>query len=245
MIRPPPPDSRPLSRARFANLTANMVDFGARLRAEGLLVTPSEVMDGLRALSSIDLTDRREFYLSLRTVMTSRMEDFPVFDQIFFSYWPAILDEQPWDEGSDQMTLPSSDKSSEDGGEDGDQTSRRIDVRAVDDAEEAEGEEEVAGYSAVERLATKDFSLFQADELEEMIRVTLRLARKMATRLSRRMQAARRSSVIDRRRTMRLNLKYGGDVLELARKERKVKKTKLVVLCDVSGSMDVYSRFLL
>ena len=231
--------------AKHASLTHNMVDFGGRLRAQGLLVTPSEVMDSLKALSLVDLTDRREFYLSLRTVMTSKPDDLPLFDQVFYSFWPTVWEEAAWDEGSDQMQLPSSDQASQD--EDGTAGSSegRMEVQALGEGDEGEGEEEVAGYSATERLEGKDFSLFEADELEEMIRVTLKLARKMATRLSRRMKAARHSSVVDRRRTMRLNLKYGGDVLELAHKRRKIKKTKLVLLCDVSGSMDVYSRFLL
>ncbi len=223
-----------------------MVDFGSRLRGEGLLVSPSEVMDGLRALSLIDLTDQREFYLALQTVMISKPEDMPAFDKVFFSFWPAVLEEAEWDEGSDQMELPSSETSSGGpDGESGDDEGQRLDVQAASEGDEAEGEDEIAGYSAAESLTNKDFSMFEADELEEMIRVTLRLARKMATRLSRRMEAARHSSVVDRRRTMRLNLKYGGDVLELAHKQRKIKKTKLVLLCDVSGSMDVYSRFLL
>ncbi|HUZ76421.1 MAG TPA: VWA domain-containing protein [Chloroflexota bacterium] len=231
--------------AKHASLTHNMVDFGGRLRAQGLLVTPSEVMDSLKALSLVDLTDRREFYLSLRTVMTSKPDDLPLFDQVFYSFWPTVWEEAAWDEGSDQMQLPSSDQASQD--EDGTAGSSegRMEVQALGEGDEGEGDEEVAGYSATERLEGKDFSLFEADELEEMIRVTLKLARKMATRLSRRMKAARHSSVVDRRRTMRLNLKYGGDVLELAHKRRKIKKTKLVLLCDVSGSMDVYSRFLL
>ncbi|MGH2363755.1 MAG: vWA domain-containing protein [Chloroflexota bacterium] len=231
--------------AKHASLTQNMVDFGGRLRAQGLLVTPSEVMDSLRALLLIDLTDRREFYLSLRTVMTSKPDDLPLFDQVFYSFWPAIWEEAAWDEGSDQMQLPSSDQTSQDEDATAGNSHGRMEVQALGEGDEGEGEEEVAGYSATERLEGKDFSLFEADELEEMIRVTLKLARKMATRLSRRMKAARHSSVVDRRRTMRLNLKYGGDVLELAHKRRKIKKTKLVLLCDVSGSMDVYSRFLL
>jgi len=54
-----------------------------------------------------------------------------------------------------------------------------------------------------------------------------------------------KGSAVDMRRTMRRNLKYGGTVIELARKQPKIKKTRLILLCDVSRSMDVYSRFLL
>src|SRR5712692_790411 len=76
--------------ANRGTLLANVVDFGLQLRQRGLLVTPSEAIDSLRALRHIDISDRDEFYLSLRTVMTSRIEDIPIFDEVFFSFWPAI-----------------------------------------------------------------------------------------------------------------------------------------------------------
>lgn len=233
--------------ASKGSLLTNVVDFGLLLRQRGLLVTPSEAIDSLRALRHVDIADRDEFYLSLRTVMTSRLEDYPIFDEVFYRFWPAILDEEAWDEGANQMdSLPSSmNPAGDETGEGGEERVSQQ-VEAADEGEgDAEDEEEVAGYSAEEVLSGKDFSMFRADELEEMIRVTLRMARKMATRLSRRMQRTRRGHLIDRRRTVRNNLKYGGDVIELAYKERKIKKTKLVLLCDVSGSMDIYSRFLL
>jgi uncharacterized protein with von Willebrand factor type A (vWA) domain len=233
--------------AKRGTLVDNLIDFGLQLRQRGLLVTPSEAIDSLRALRRIDIADRGEFYLTLRTVMTARVDDIPIFDEVFFSFWPAILEEEAWDEGADQIdSLPSSQSpAGEDTGEGGEERIAQQ-IEAADEGEgEGEDEEEVAGYSAEEMLAKKDFSMFRADELEEMIRVTLRMARKMATRLSRRMQRTRRGHLIDPRRTVRQNLKYGADILELAHKKRKIKKTKLVLLCDVSGSMDIYSRFLL
>jgi len=63
--------------------------------------------------------------------------------------------------------------------------------------------------------------------------------------LSRRKKSHRRGHLVDHRRTFRANLKYGGDVLQLAHKTRRIRKTRLVLLCDVSGSMDYYSRFLI
>jgi len=235
------------SQASQGSLLSNVVDFGMRLRERGLLVTPSESIDSLRALRTVDIADRNQFYLALRTVMTSRFEDMPIFDAVFYDFWPAIFQEEDlWDEGSDQFdSLPSSQRpAGEETGEGGEERVAQ-EIEADQGEGESEDEEEVAGYSAEEMLVGKDFSTFRADELEEMIRVTLRIARKMATRLSRRMERTRRGHLIDRRRTIRNNLKYGGDVIELAYKKRKIKKTKLALLCDVSGSMDIYSRFLL
>jgi uncharacterized protein with von Willebrand factor type A (vWA) domain len=233
-------------QAQRGNVLSNVLDFGMLLRGRGLLVTPSESIDGLRALERVDISDHRDFYLALRTVMISSVDDIPAFDEVFYAFWPAILGDEPWDEADDQLdTMPSSQAPS------GDEQGESGEEKASEEMESADGddhegdEDEVSGYSAEEALTAKDFSAFRADELEEMIRVTLRMARKMATRLSRRMEHAPHGHLIDRRRTVRNNLKYGGDILELAYKKRKIKKTKLVLLCDVSGSMDIYSRFLL
>ncbi|MFI5268820.1 MAG: VWA domain-containing protein, partial [Chloroflexota bacterium] len=101
-------------------------------------------------------------------------------------------------------------------------------------------------YSGFEVLAGKDFADFVEDEdraaLEEALR---RIARKLATRRSRRLGPARRGGRVDLRRTMRRSLRFGGTALELARRKRDVRKTRLVLICDVSRSMDQYSRFLL
>jgi len=76
-------------------------------------------------------------------------------------------------------------------------------------------------------------------------RAILILARKIRTRVGRRKKPDGKTEEIDLRRTMRRNLKYGGDIIEFQSRRRKLKKTRIVLLCDVSGSMECYSRFLI
>jgi uncharacterized protein with von Willebrand factor type A (vWA) domain len=234
----PPPEGDP---TRHGDLLQNIVSFARRLQAEGLLVTPDEAVDGLRALDTIDVADRREFYLTLRSVFTSRAEDLQAFDRVFADYWRYV----PTD--VDDPGLDTNDPDSDEGPQQEAEGEGPTDVTIEDwnEVDSSDEEQEVPGYSAEQVLRAKDFSSFQPDELEEIIRLTAKLARRMAMRLSRRHRATRRGDIIDLRRTMRLNLKYGGDPIELARKRRRIAKSKLVVICDVSGSMDVYSRFLL
>ncbi|HLY67678.1 MAG TPA: hypothetical protein VKU60_19220, partial [Chloroflexota bacterium] len=137
---------------RHGSLLGNVVDFGMQLRGRGLLVTPSESIDSLRALRTVDIADRDQFYLALRTVMTSRQDDLPIFDEVFFDFWPAILDDEAWDEGLDQLdSLPSSLRpAGDDSGEGGDDRVSQ-EIEAVEEGEsEGEDDEEVAGYSADE-----------------------------------------------------------------------------------------------
>jgi hypothetical protein len=93
--------------------------------------------------------------------------------------------------------------------------------------------------------AEKDFSGFGADELQEIARLSRRIAKRLASRPSRRWKPVRRGSRVNLRGSLRASLRTGGELVDLSFKERKPKKTRLVVICDVSGSMDLYSRLLL
>jgi hypothetical protein len=96
----------------------------------------------------------------------------------------------------------------------------------------------------MEAMTRRDFAGLQPAEMEDMQRVVEELARALARRLSRRRRSGRRGP-IDLRRTLRRNLRRGGELMDLAFRSRRQQKLKLVVLCDVSRSMDLYSRFLL
>jgi uncharacterized protein with von Willebrand factor type A (vWA) domain len=82
-------------------------------------------------------------------------------------------------------------------------------------------------------------------ELLRVQRYIMTMARQMATQFSRRKQAGGKTHLVDPARTMRRSLHYGGEVMEIVHRSRKKSKTKMVVLCDVSGSMNVYTKFLI
>ncbi|MDR7415502.1 MAG: VWA domain-containing protein [Armatimonadota bacterium] len=223
-----------MRRPDLGDLTAHVVAFGRALREHGVLCGPGEIADALRALERVDVLDPEQFRLALRTTLVHGHHDLRVFDALFPLYWspfPPVSSSQ--EDGEDG---PAQEAASEKG---------QLSMERWADAEETEGEQEVPGYSALEVLARKDFSTFTDRELEEIGKLVVAIARRIATRMSRRMQRARHSHRLDLRRTMRLHLRWGGDLPELAFKRRRVRKTRLVLLCDVSGSMDIYSRFLI
>jgi uncharacterized protein len=234
-----PGNGPPAHRPRHRDLVRNMLQFGRLLRSYDLLVTPSEVFDGLRALESVDLHDKAEVHLALRTTLTSKVDDLPLFDQVFDVFWRSLTAEEQPGDGED--ALSGLDQQGQEAGE------QRMQVRleAKDGEESDEGEEELALYSPVEVETEKDFSAFQADDMAEIARAILIIAKRLATRESRRTRTASKSHLIDPRRTMRRNLKYGDTIIELARKTKKIRKPRIVLICDVSRSMDTYSRFLL
>src|SRR5262249_40496187 len=119
-----------------------------------------------------------------------------------------------------------------------------LDTWGEEDAEDAGEPLGVPAVSDRESLIGQDFATFAPDQLDEGRRLTIQIARRLARRISRRRRPVRRRGRVDLRRTLRANLTRA-DLIELRFRARKRKKTKLVLLCDVSGSMDLYSRFLL
>ncbi|MDR7495251.1 MAG: VWA domain-containing protein [Armatimonadota bacterium] len=197
-------------------------------------VGPREAADALRALAAVDLADRWEVYLALRAVLASGPDEQRVFDATFWEFWGPPQNGQPA-APAPERTLAL----------DGEAALERILAEWGADADEAEDGEQVPAYSPIEVLTHKDFSAFTADELDAITTIVVAIARRVATRLSRRTRHARRGHLVDLRRTIRWSLRRGGEIVEILRRERKIQKTRIVLLCDVSGSMDLYSRFLI
>jgi uncharacterized protein with von Willebrand factor type A (vWA) domain len=219
-----------------------MVRFAALLRRHGLPVTPEHVTDGVRALEQLDLADRDEVRTGLRAVFASRPEDFGTFDRVFDVFWRATA---PADEVAEALAPPSLAEHAPPGLERAGRETLALDAWQ----EEGEGDagDEPIGVPAasdLEAVAARDFSTFNPDQLDEVYRLTLRIARRLARRISRRRRPSARRGRIDLRRTLRANLTRG-ELIDLRYRRRKRKKVRLVLLCDVSGSMDLYSRFLL
>lgn len=221
--------------------------FGQMLRAAGLGVTVSELMDAVRALEVVDLMDRGEVYLALRTVLTARMEEAPAFDRCFEAFWRFHAEEGQGLEGlvsAAQMAKPDDEPLPEPVSA-AQQKQAGVALEAWEESGADEGDPlEVPGVSDRDVLMEQDFSTFPAEDLDEVARLTVLIARRLARRVSRRRRPTRRAGVLDFRRTMRANM-MKSEIIELRRRERRRRKVRLVLLCDVSGSMDLYSRFLL
>ena len=231
--------SLPEDMALHGALSANVVGFSRHLRNCGVTVGPAEAAQALAALSYVDVGDEEQFRFALRVCLAKSVKEQQLFDATFEAYWRV------WDRAG-ELNRPTPDP---DAGNKARATALPVQLTlrewlntgAGTDPEE---EEETAGYSPMEVLTHRDFAGLQPDELDDMERVVEELARALARRLSRRRRLGRRGP-IDIRRTLRRNLRRGGELMDLAFRSRRQQKLKLVVLCDVSRSMDLYSRFLL
>ena len=227
-------------------LSSAVARFAALLRQHGLPVTLVHVTDAVRALDHLDIGDRGELYLGLKTVFVGRPEETGAFDRCFEAFWrrapdgegiPGLLQIPSGETGESDATLKSSGQKRE---------SLALDTWGTDgdEGEDAGEPLSVPAASDTEALVGRDFATFGAEQLDEILRLTLKIARRLAHRITRRRRPVRRRGRVDLRRTLRANLTKG-DLIDLRFRERKRKKVRLLLLCDVSGSMDLYSRFLL
>jgi len=201
------------------------------LRGRGMMVTTAHAIDAIRALRCIGIESRERVYLALRCVLVARPEEVEIFDEAFAAAFAPVAVEGPVrvrrrSAPHDPAAVPSVSSWAKQEGEGGD----------------GEEPEAVPAASDMPAVVQKDFSTFGADELADIQRIASRIARRLAARPSRRWAADRRGRRIDLRRTMRRALV---EPLDLRFRRRKTRKTRIVAICDVSGSMDLYSRFLL
>lgn len=225
------------------DLVARVTGFCRTLREAGLLVSPGESIDAMRAVAAVDLGDRTDMRLALRALLATRREDLPVFETLFDDWWrgrvpgPAVSARGA--SPSPSAAPPAAPRSVPGS------TTFLSRWAAAGDEPAGDSPIGIAAPSANEATGRKDFAAFTSAELGEVERVAARIVRRLSARPSRRWRSAPGGSRIDLRRTVRWSLTTGGDPMKLARRDRKPRRTKIVALCDVSGSMDLYSRFLL
>lgn len=218
-----------------------LLEFCCLMRASGIQVTAGRIIDIFRSLQAIDVFQRDDFYTALEANVVSRAGDRELFRQLFLQFWSGPTWMMPPDPcvpvGEDAcVPLPPALE----------QAKMHIgnwDFRH--DNGSAEPQQTVALYSPQEVLTRKDFGKMVGQELLRVQRLITAMAHELATRMSRRKKAGAKARMIDPGRTMRRSLRYGGEVMELVRRGPKLGKTKMVILCDVSGSMDIYSTFLI
>ena len=233
------------SSVRGQGTLPNVLAFGRALKQLGVKVSLSQVIDASRSLELVDIGERSDFRALLRSNLISQKEDFPVFDLVFDCFWREQSYERVPMETLEIQGTPTEMPSQEGGEEEGLEEAASETIGAENVPLENLEEFSVPTYSPQEQLNQKDFSEMGVEESRAIARAILLIATKIATQISRRKKRARRGNVVDLRWTMRNNMKYGGEIIDLVNRKRRIKKTKVVLLCDVSGSMDCYSRFLI
>lgn len=282
---------------------SNMLRFVKVLRASGLQISPSEIMDALLALQNIEMGDRTQFQSALKATLTKDIADEHVFSSAFDAFFTEsamrqeqIDQRQQYIESQEQMKkdlefqnqglnlnqedmelyarLPEKTKkqvqqfvkkSSE--GKNVSANFKPIIENLIKGALEYQrsqmgqsnlipveftGEEELDGVLHQVARSSKDNNLLYQDmakineeDYSETLALIRKLSRHLATRISRRYKQSSKIKKLDIRRSIRSGIKYGGVLLDLKYKQKRVQKPEILMLCDVSGSMLRYSQFTL
>jgi uncharacterized protein with von Willebrand factor type A (vWA) domain len=210
------------------------VAFARLLRGAGIDVALGNVISYGRALAAVGLGGAGPVYWAGRATLVHRPEDAPAYDRCFGAFWL----------GSPPAPDPAS---------------AAVEVKLALDDEEGQGEGAEAEpaapspepvlavrYSPVEVLRHKDFAVYSPAELAESRRLMADLRLVGALRRSRRLRRSHRQhGRPDVRRTVRMAVRAGGEVVRRARVEPSLRPRRVVMLCDVSGSMEPYARALL
>jgi len=191
------------------------------------------MMDAAEALLHVDIARRDDVYHTLRTLLVHRREDLAVFDEAFDTFWSARAKASP---------LAGPDRQATGGSE-----SRALRNAASGDDPSSGDEPQSEGtltWSPEESLSTKDFAAFTADDIARGRAALDRLVWRPGLRRTRRWIPGR-GRRLDLRRALARSLRTGGDVVTIPTLRRRTVPRPLVLLCDVSGSMERYSRMLL
>ncbi|MFM7344415.1 MAG: vWA domain-containing protein [Tagaea sp.] len=231
-------------------LVENVVRFARLLRAAGLPVGPGRALESVRAVGAVGIASKADLYWSLHATLVNRREQRDVFDQAFRLFWrdPKLLERAmslllPPAVGDDREDKP------------GEEALRRVAeaFRAHDrpppQAEAAQEDEErfdaAMTFSDRELLQKKDFEQMSAEEMARAKRAMTRLVSPFPERRTRRHRPDPSGRRLDSRATIRAMLRSGGDMATLAFKAPRVEHPPLVVLLDISGSMERYARMFL
>jgi hypothetical protein len=214
-------------------IVRHVVTFGRVLREVGIEVGPGRVADATRGLGAVDLTRQEDVYFALRQTLVSRHDELELFDRAFVAWFlrgpvAPLVRQRDRRRFADRVARDTLDSK-----------------RDEEDEVFESGEPLERGASAHELLREKDFAEMTSEEFERVRRLMAVIARTRPRRKSRRRSPDPRGDTLDLRRLCRKSLRTGGEPIEQPWKARKTVSRKLVVLCDVSGSMDAYARALL
>ena len=228
-------------------LGSNIMYFGRALRATGIPLGAGQIVDAINAVSLVGLNSRNEFYWTLHAIFIKRNEHRELFNQAFHIFWrnPNLLEKMM------NLSLPQ-ELTDRDNNKNAEESFRRVAEAFAGsgqseqtDEEERDKTEATLTWSPGESLSEKDFEKMSTEEVKEAITVikTLRLPNMEVP--TRRFSNRQTGKTMDMRRTIRQSLKFSGGFIPIIYKTRKTRRPPLVVICDISGSMERYSRMLL
>ncbi len=222
--------------------------FSRRLHDAGVPVNAERSAWFAQALTAVEPISRRRLYWTARGVFVTEPGQVRAFDAVFFSVFGSapLTDGAPdapaAEEGQSEPAPPEAHRRAVEGAGDNPPPSATSHASTPREAEITHDVPVPVLASDEEVLRTKRFDALEAGELASLYRLMTRIRVATPERRTRRAQRERRGERIDLRRTLRGSLRTAGDPIRLARRHRRVVRRRIVLLCDISGSMEPYAR---
>jgi uncharacterized protein len=216
-------------------ITQSIVAFAEFARSHGMNLGLTETQQALQAAADGLLAQRNHFKSALKTLWCKSPEEVRIFEKLFLLYW----DTNPVD------LQPNKNKTSFRGVVEKKTNASLVMLGMGKTAGPETDAKKVSGANEAERLRKTDLSRLNELDASMLNEISKKLLKEMSIRMRRRMKKNAKKGQINLRRTIRHSIPYGGEPLELFRLAKKIKKQRLIIFLDVSGSMDQYSWFLL
>ena len=232
---------RPSTEPGQRHLLHQIVRFSQSLHDAGVPVNPSNLIDLCRSMSFVDVSRKADFYATMRAMLISSQKDMDVFNQIFREFWhqPEALSNVLKDSAEEAEQEESAGQKKK--------LKESVEAAPVEEERGPHGDTDQAllGYSPDEALMKKDFENMSDQEIEQARRLVAVLVEMLANYESRRRMVSKKGKELNLRKMLRQNALYAQDGMKLLYRKKRIKKIKLMLFCDVSGSMEKYSRFLI
>jgi len=218
---------------RLTSLSQNIIQFSRYLRLQGFTVGIEEEALILQSLQHFDFSSHELFFLLLKTIICRSKAQLEAFDNLFNGYWKQLdkaVDSKQKDSKKKKPPTPREQFTS---------------LNTWLHGHRNKETEETAGYSIHESLTQKDFAAVPDNEVDELMNIIQHLSKRLAAKANRRYESSNKHDLPHLRQTLRKNLRRGGELIDIVHRRPKRNRVKLLMLCDVSKSMELYSAFLL
>lgn len=237
-------------RSNQGFLLANLLHFGRMLRESGIPVSSQQIFDLAEGITFIDLSQKEDFYTTTRAYLLYSIDCLDKFNIVFDLFWShQIKAMMEFFVGHQSVNSESNEKLNT---QDENHILQNVIAPSINSLHEKNTNEYLEEvkvnpiYSPLESLYQKDFSNFDELDLIEAKKIIKKILWQLEQQWSRRrVRAFKKTHLLDFRRSFRNNMTFGGELFDLEWRCRKFRPRPLVVLCDMSGSMDSYSKILL
>ena len=223
---------------RQTSLPAHIIQFGRYLRTKGFDIGPSEEKELLVAYTRSVPTSFEAQKSLYKAIWVKNRKQFLVFEELYDTYWEELskAENSKTKEIGEEKKQPKQSTQP--------QTSLQV-LKKWLYGGRIEEEQEVAAYSAFEAISKKDFSSFLSGEQKELLEIIKIISKRLANKHSRRYVKAKSSAHVDLKNTINATLRKGLDINQFKYKKQQKRKVNIVLICDVSKSMELYSQFLI